>query len=368
MPLFDMTASTCSEIEARLRLQRVPEIGSQRFHKLVAHFGSARAALHASAAQWRAAGCSDASAAARRDAQIHRDAAVAMAWLEQPHQHLLMWDQSDYPALLKEIADPPPLLFVRGDPSVLELPQIAIVGSRRASPPGLDNARAFARSLAGAGFAITSGLALGVDGAAHQGALDVGGRTIGVLGTGLEKLYPQKHRALAQTIVAQGGALVSEFPLDAQAQPGNFPRRNRIISGLSLGVLVIEASPASGSLITARLAAEHGREVWALPGSIHHPGARGCHQLIRDGAQLVETIDHILEGLQGWQRLPPDTRTHLPQTHDPLLAVLVAAAHTTEGLALALGWSLPQVMAQLTELEMQGRVVSQAGRWFARAS
>ncbi len=368
MPLFDTATHAISELEARLRLHLLPEIGSQRFHKLVAHFGSARSALDAPVVQWRAAGCSDASAQARRDPCIHRHAAAAMAWLEGPHQHLLMWDQSDYPALLKEIADPPPLLFVRGDPSVLESPQIAVVGSRRASPPGLDNARAFARSLAAAGFAITSGLALGVDGAAHQGALEVGGHTIGVLGTGLEKLYPQKHRALAQAIVERKGALVSEFPLDAQAQPGNFPRRNRIISGLSLGVLVIEASPASGSLITARLAAEHGREVWALPGSIHHPGARGCHQLIRDGAQLVETIDHILEGLQGWQRLPPVTPVAPAQAADPLLKVLVAAAHTTEGLAAALGWPLPQVMAQLTELEMQGRVVSQAGRWFARAS
>lgn len=368
MPLFDTTLHICSELEARLRLQLLPEIGPQRFHKLVAHFGSARAALDAPAPQWRSVGCSDLSAQARRNPCIHRDAAAAMAWLERPHQHLLMWDQPEYPALLKEIADPPPLLFVRGNPALLERPQIAVVGSRRASPPGLDNARAFARSLAGAGFTITSGLALGVDGAAHQGALDVGGHTVGVLGTGLEKLYPQKHRALAQAIVERDGALVSEFPLDAQAQPGNFPRRNRIISGLSLGVLVIEASPASGSLITARLAAEHGREVWALPGSIHHPGARGCHQLIRDGAQLVETIDHILEGLQGWQRLPPATQVTAAKTTDPLLKALVAAAHSTEGLAMALGWPLSRVMAQLTELEMQGRVVSQAGRWFARAS
>jgi len=368
MPLFESNTHTCSELEARLRLQLLPDIGSQRFHKLVAHFGCARSALDASAVQWRGAGCSDASAQARRDPGIHQSAAAAMAWLERADQHLLMWDQPDYPALLKEIADPPPLLFVRGDPGVLERPQIAVVGSRRASPPGLDNARAFARSLAGAGFTITSGLALGVDGAAHQGALDVGGYTIAVLGTGLEKLYPQKHRALAQAIVEARGALVSEFPLHAQAQPGNFPRRNRIISGLSLGVLVIEASPASGSLITARLAAEHGREVWALPGSIHHPGARGCHQLIRDGAQLVETIDHILEGLQGWQRLPPASSPAPQRSQDPLLNALVAAAHTTEGLAAALGWPLPRVMAQLTELELQGRVVSQAGRWFARAS
>jgi DNA processing protein len=230
----------------------------------------------------------------------------------------------------------------------------------------MDTAAAFARSLAGAGFVITSGLALGIDGAAHQGALDGGGATIGVLGTGLEKLYPQRHHALAASMRERGGAVVSEFPLDAGPQPQNFPRRNRIISGLSLGVLVVEASVASGSLITARLAAEQGREVYAIPGSIHHPGARGCHQLIRDGAVLVETVEHILEALRGWQVTSAPQAQPSASVH-PLLALLHAAPHTSEALALSTGWPLPKVLAALTELELEGRIVCDAGRWLARA-
>jgi DNA processing protein len=279
-----------------------------------------------------------------------------------------MWDQPDYPALLAQISDAPPLLFVAGDPGILEKPQLAMVGSRRASRPGMDTAAAFSRSLAGAGFVITSGLALGIDAAAHQAALDVGGQTVGVLGTGLEKFYPQRNRRLADAMVASGSAVLSEFPLDAGPSAGNFPRRNRIISGLSLGVLVVEASVASGSLITARLAAEQGREVFAMPGSIHHPGARGCHQLIRDGAVLVETIEHILEALRGWQRLSLSTETCTPTTTHPLLKLLHAAPLTSEALADASGWTLPKVLAALTELEMDGRAVCESGRWFARVS
>lgn len=365
MPLFDSNTHTCSELEARLRLQLLPDIGSQRFHKLVAHFGCARSALEASAVQWRGAGCSDASAQARRDSGIHHSAAAAMAWLERADQHLLMWDQPDYPALLKEIADPPPLLFVEGQAELLERPQLALVGSRQASAQGLDNARRFAHSLAAAGFCITSGLALGIDGAAHQGALEAGGGTVAVLGTGLRQLYPRRHLGLARRLLAEGGALVSELPLDCTPQAANFPRRNRIISGLSLGVLVVEASLASGSLITARLAAEQGREVYAIPGSIHHPGAKGCHQLIRDGALLVESVGQILDSLRGWQNLPPASAE---KPGHPLLALLHAAPQTSEGLAHSSGLPLAQVLASLTELELEGRVSSEAGRWFARSA
>jgi DNA processing protein len=231
----------------------------------------------------------------------------------------------------------------------------------------MDTAAAFSRSLAGAGFVITSGLALGIDSAAHQAALDVGGQTVGVLGTGLENFYPQRNRQLAEAMIAQGSAVVSEFPLDAGPHASNFPRRNRIISGLSLGVLVVEASVASGSLITARLAAEQGREVYAIPGSIHHPGARGCHQLIREGAVLVETIEHILEALRGWQNLVPSEVAPVKVDH-PLLLLLRAAPHTSEALAGASGWALPKVLAALTELEMDGRAVCESGRWFARVN
>ena len=299
--------------------------------------------------------------------EVRDGASHALAWLERPGQHLLMWDQPDYPALLAEISDAPPLLFVAGDPGILEKPQLAMVGSRRASRPGMDTAAAFSRSLAGAGFVITSGLALGIDAAAHQAALDVGGRTVGVLGTGLEKFYPQRNRRLADAMIASGSAVLSEFPLDAGPTASNFPRRNRIISGLSLGVLVVEASVASGSLITARLAAEQGREVYAIPGSIHHPGAKGCHQLIRDGAVLVETIEHILEALRGWQQLPLSTET-------PSVSIIrclcccMRRRTPVKRWPTASGWALPKVLAALTELEMDGRAVCESGRWFARVS
>ncbi|WP_017902520.1 DNA-processing protein DprA [Pseudomonas asplenii] len=365
-----MSQSVCNtlspaELEARLRLHRLPEIGPRRFRQLIETFGSASSALSAPAAAWRSLGLPASSAEARRSPAVRDGASAALAWLERPGQHLLMWDQAAYPALLAELDDAPPLLFVAGDPTILDKPQLALVGSRRASRPGMDTAAAFSRSLAAAGFVITSGLALGIDGAAHQAALDVGGLTVGVLGTGLENFYPQRHRSLAQAMIAQGSAVVSEFPLDTVPQPGNFPRRNRIISGLSLGVLVVEASVASGSLITARLAAEQGREVYAIPGSIHHPGARGCHQLIRDGAVLVETVDDILQNLRGWQRMPASVLPEAP-IH-PLLALLHAAPQTSEALARACGWSLARVLAGLTELELEGRVANDGGRWLARS-
>ncbi|OLF51477.1 DNA-processing protein DprA [Pseudomonas chlororaphis] len=357
-----------AELEARLRLQRLPELGPKRFLVLLEAFGSASRALSAPASAWRALGLPAIAAESRRNTLVRDGASHALAWLTRPGQHLLMWDQPDYPALLREIADAPPLLFVAGDPRILEKPQLAVVGSRRASRPGMDTAAAFSRSLAAAGFVITSGLALGIDGAAHQAALDVGGQTVGVLGTGLENFYPQRNRRLAEAMIAQGSAVVSEFPLETGAHPSHFPRRNRIISGLSLGVLVVEASVASGSLITARLAAEQGREVYAIPGSIHHPGARGCHQLIRDGAVLVETIEHILEALRGWQRLPLSTAPSPVAPVHPLLALLHAAPQTSEELVGASGWGLAKVLAALTELELEGCAVSEGGRWFARLS
>ena len=360
---INSTEISPSELEARLRLHRLPELGPKRFRLLIDAFGSASKAISAPASAWRSLGLPAISAEARRSPEIRDGAGKALAWLQRPAQHLLMWDQPDYPALLAQIDDAPPLLFVAGEPKILEKPQLAMVGSRRASRPGMDTAAAFSRSLASAGFVITSGLALGIDGAAHQAALDVGGQTIGVLGTGLENFYPQRHRQLAAAMIAQGSAVVSEFPLDAAPQAANFPRRNRIISGLSLGVLVVEASMASGSLITARLAAEQGREVYAIPGSIHHPGAKGCHQLIRDGAVLVETIEHILENLRGWQALSrpaPVAVTH------PLVALLHAAPHTSEAWAIASGRALSEVLASLTELELEGRVICESGRWLAR--
>lgn len=359
-----MPAVSPAELEARLRLHCLPDIGPQRFHRLLDAFADAASALSAPAAAWRSLGLPAHCADARRSEAVRQRSAAALNWLAQPDQHLLMWDDPAYPALLAELADAPPLLFVAGAPQVLEQPQLAMVGSRRASRPGLDTAQAFARALAAGGFAITSGLALGIDGAAHQGALDVAGKTIAVLGTGLQQVYPARHKLLAQRIVDSGGALVSELPLDSPAHASHFPRRNRIISGLALGVLVVEASPASGSLITARLAAEQGREVYAIPGSIHHPGARGCHQLIRDGATLVESVEHVLEALRGWQLTAPAMAS--PQTTSPLLRLLRAAPLTTEGLAAALGWPLARTLVALTELELSGQACCEAGLWVYR--
>ena len=222
--------------------------------------------------------------------------AADLAWLAEPGHRLLRCTEADFPPQLENIPQPPAVLFVIGDASLLLYPQVAIVGARGASAAGLAHARAFARALTDAGFTITSGMADGIDGAAHAAALDAGAKTLAVVGTGPDRVYPRKHHALARRIAAHG-ALVSEFPPGTPARPDHFPRRNRIISGLALGTLVIEAGLRSGSLITARLAAEQGREVFALPGSIHNPLAHGCHRLIRDGARLVETAAEIVETL-----------------------------------------------------------------------
>ncbi|MEA3274579.1 MAG: DNA-processing protein DprA [Pseudomonadota bacterium] len=220
---------------------------------------------------------------------------TAFAWAEQDGAHILTREDSSYPSRLAELADAPGVLYVRGDPATLADPQLAVVGSRNPTPAGRETTRDLARHLAACGMTITSGLAVGIDGAAHEGALEEG-RTVAVLGTGPDRVYPAAHRDLARRIAGQG-ALVTEFPPESAAVGRNFPRRNRIISGLSLGTLVTEAALKSGSLITARYAGEQGREVFAIPGSIHNPLARGCHALIKDGAKLVETAQDILEEL-----------------------------------------------------------------------
>lgn len=240
-----------------------------------------------------------------------------LEWLEHDRHFLITRDDPLFPPLLKRIADPPPALFALGDPACLVRPQLAIVGSRNATPGGLDHARSFAATMARLGFVITSGLAAGVDGAAHQGCLDTGGATIAVAGTGLDQVYPARHQELARKISEQG-VLLSLLPPGSGPLPGNFPARNRIISGMSLGTLVIEAGLRSGSLITARLANEQGRDVFAVPGSVHNPQARGCHRLIREGAKLVETADEVAEELAPLARQLADEIEHLlaPESTD----------------------------------------------------
>ncbi len=220
-----------------------------------------------------------------------------LRWAEKPNCHLLTLTDPAYPALLRQTTTLPPVLFVHGNVTLLSTPQIAIVGSRYPSPEGLENARRFAYSFSAEGITVTSGLALGIDGAAHHGALQNTGRTLAVMGHGLDHIYPMRHRALADRILEQGGGLVSEFPLGVKPVAAYFPQRNRIISGLSLGTLVVEAALRSGSLITARFALEQGREVFAIPGSVHSPLTKGCHALIRQGAKLVEVANDVLEEL-----------------------------------------------------------------------
>lgn len=291
-------------------------------------------------------------------------------------------DDPRYPPLLREIDHPPPRLHVLGDPAVLQLPQLAIVGSRHATPGGAETALEFAAWLAARGFCITSGLAEGIDAAAHRGALSVGGRTIAVCGTGLDIVYPRQHRDLAREIIEGGGALVSEFEPGTAVHPSNFPRRNRLISGLSVGTLVVEASLRSGALITARHAMEQGREVFAIPGSIHNPVARGCHRLIRNGAKLVETAADIVEELQGMLAgLALDAATAVPAAEMADAAEIIAdPAAGYAPLLDAMGWdivdadhlvarsglTIGEVSSMLLLLEMQGSVRSLSGGRYQR--
>ncbi len=295
-----------------LVLHRLPHVGAVTYNRLVGLFGSPELALSQAMSTLQSL-LNEETLLAIKDFQaigaasiIGQKALVDLNWLaSQSDVHLISIADSTYPDLLKQIPKLPPLLFVRGDIHLLSLPQIAIVGSRNPSSGGSENAHRFAEFLASNGFTITSGLALGVDAAAHQGALAAKGKTIAVMGTGLDLIYPSRHRALAQQILDGGGALVSELPLGSSANAANFPQRNRIISGLSCGVLVVEAAVQSGSLITAQAAMQQNREVFAIPGSIHNPLARGCHQLIRQGATLVETAKDIvdqLDGMLGYQR------------------------------------------------------------------
>ncbi|WP_240945947.1 DNA-processing protein DprA [Pseudomaricurvus alkylphenolicus] len=277
---------------------------------------------------------------------------------------------SDYPPLLIEISDPPPALYVRGDPAALSLPQLAVVGSRRASVEGRDNALAFSRFLAKAGIGICSGLALGIDTAAHQGALAGQGLTLAVLGTGIDRPYPARNVRLAEQIIESGGALVSEFNPGTSGHASNFPRRNRIISGLSLGVLVVEAALRSGSLITARLAMEQNREVFAIPGSIHHPLSRGCHSLIRDGATLVETGEDIAKQLHGWigscadpagQQELADQEQVLEQDERVLWKLIGFDPTNLDQLLAQTGKSSHELLATLMTMELKGLIRQQGG-------
>ncbi len=290
----------------------------------------------------------------------------------------MCWNDEDYPTLLKEIPDPPPVLFIRGDRNLLDSLQVAMVGTRNPSPMAMKTARAFAKNFADFGLTVTSGLALGVDQAAHKGALDSTGKTIAVAATGLDRVYPASHKALAAEII-KTGALVSEFPIGTQPKPGYFPRRNRIISGLSLGVLVVEAAIKSGTLVTAKHAMEQGREVFAIPGSIHNPLAKGCHHLIRQGAKLVETADDVLEELgqlsraavreeNGQNKAMAENDLPIEGDYAALLDKMGFDPTSVDELIAETHFTAEEISSMLLVMELEGLVSSAPGGLFYRCS
>ncbi len=381
-----------SPLAATLLVLRLPDVGVAGYWQLLELVESPQQLLNQPVQSWRsllnpaAADMLIRFISDPERSDVGQKLATELAYIEsQPGLHCLTWDDPLYPRLLREIPRPPPLLYVRGDPSCLSLPQLAIVGSRNPSGGGSENAERFAHYLAERGFAITSGLALGIDAAAHRGALRAGGKTIAVMGTGIDLIYPSRHRQLAQEIVDSGGALVSEFPLGTSSHASNFPQRNRIISGLSGGTLVVEAAVQSGSLITASYALQHDREVFAIPGSIHNPLARGCHQLIRQGATLVETAQDIVDqlaGLLSYKRqevktaraVQPelfaepavvDVEPQLGEDEQRLLQALGYDPLPVDLLAERTGLDVGTLSAQLIGLEIKG-LIQQVGACYQR--
>jgi DNA processing protein len=306
------------------------------------------------------------SSSAERLVNLIRQGAAddASQRLQEQGWQLLDPQHRHWPALLEQIDDAPPLLFVRGSSELLGSPQLAMVGARHASTEGLDNARRFARLLAGAGFTITSGLALGIDGAAHRGALQTG-KTLAVLGHGPGPCYPPRHRSLAEDLVAAGGTLVTEFPPGVAPHRAFFPQRNRLISGLSLATLVIEAAEHSGSLITARLAAAQGREVFAVPGSIHNPLSKGCHRLLRDGANWLETVQDVLAVFDSFRHLA-DTEPAPATSKDPLLRYFRTGANSLDQLHERSGLPLQELAEALATRELSGTIQRVPGGYARR--
>ena len=351
-----------SEAASWLRLALTPHLGPASQRKLLSVFGSPQDALNASGpAAARVVGERIAAALqAGADAEL---VAESLAWLDEPGNELLTLGDARYPAALLQTADPPILLYAKGHIGLLNKPALAVVGSRSASPGGTRDARAFAEALSNAGLVIVSGLALGIDAAAHRGGLAGASSSIGVVGTGLDKVYPARNRPLAHEL-AQDGVLISEFALGTPPLPGNFPRRNRVISGLSLGCLVVEAALRSGSLITARQSIEQGREVFAIPGSIHSPLSKGCHWLIKQGAKLVETADDVLEELGlASQTSAADAAIEVPlePIEQALLSSMGFAPIDLDTICERSGLTAEIASAALLRLELDGYVARLAG-------
>ncbi len=392
------------DFPAWFRLLQTPGVGREAGRRLLAACGSPAAVWAAGPGLWRElVGPALAQALAGKPPEFETRLAAAQAWLTAaPGRAVLALGDPAYPDALLQTADPPLLMYVQGPQTAsraellagLSVPSLALVGSRQATPQGRDNARSFAAALVQQGLAVVSGLAQGIDAAAHEGALNAavaadGGAepasppwpcTLAVVGTGLDRVYPRQHLALAQRIAAQG-LLLSEYAPGTPALPEHFPQRNRIIAGLSLGTLVVEAAPRSGSLITARLASEAGREVFAIPGSIHAAQAQGCHGLIKQGAKLVETVADIVEELRpGWQQpgialannrrqARPAQQTlplHAAESSDPLLQALGHDPATLDALQARTGETTPHLLARLLELELDGLVARLPGGLYQR--
>ncbi len=380
---------------ALLMLQHLPNTTTNTYWQLLKAFPSLEAALEANPEKLHKLLSEEAIAqllAHRRNphgSSLTERVNKALDWCHQQQVQLISINHDLYPAVLREIPKAPALLYLKGRPQALSLPQLAMVGSRSPSPGGMSIAREFAQHLAAGGLAITSGLALGIDQAAHEGALAGEGITLGVMATGIDQIYPRRNQALAERIVAAGGAIMTEFPLGTAPQAAFFPQRNRIISGLSAGVLVVEAAVKSGSLITARYALQHNREVFAIPGSIHNPLSRGCHALIKEGAVLTETAEDILTHLEGylslkWQELglPKHPLPQEPLGHrliergelieNPLEAVVLKQLDfhpaTLDELGERTGLPIGDLLTSLLTLELKGLASSFNGGYTRMAS
>ena len=362
-------------LRAWVDLASVEGLGNRDLHRLLTAFGSPEAVVDASSASLAQYIPTSLAQEIRGLGGLgSARSAEVMAWVRESENHLLTWDDPDYPKVLFDIGDAPCLLYYKGRRELLNAPALAMVGSRNASPSGARTAQEFAEALASAGLTIVSGMALGIDSAAHRGALragPAGGSTIAVVGTGIDRIYPARNRTLAHEIAEKGG-LLSEFPLGTPPLVYNFPRRNRLISGLARGVLVVEAALDSGSLITARCAGEQGRDVFAIPGSIHSPTSKGCHKLIKEGAKLVETSADILDELH-WES--PIGRSNVSQQNNAsetsaeaadLLRALGYDPVTPDELAGRLTWPIERLTGLLLELELAGAVGQTAGGRFQR--
>jgi DNA processing protein len=350
------------DLAAWIDLSLVPGLGGRNFLSLLSAFGLPAQVLGATPAQL---GRVVSEALAVRISARDRGAEIekTLHWAARPGCMIITLADAEYPKQLLEIPDPPALLYAVGNAMLLAAPALAVVGSRNATPQGLENALAFARAFSDSGLTIVSGLAVGIDAAAHRGGLQGRGSTVAVFGTGIDIIYPRRNETLAGEIAARG-VLVSEFALGTPPNPGHFPRRNRLISGLSRGCLVIEAALSSGSLITAKLAAEQGREVFAVPGSIHSPHSKGCHELIKQGAKLVESAQDVLEELGATAGSSPVSR--VTDTDNVLLEMMGFDPCAIDALIERSGLTTNVVSAMLLQLELEGKVASLPGGLYQR--